>query len=210
MTRTNREPFHVCSGMCTDLCVSPVVFGRQGTIVDRDVSDTCVSREIFFSPPHLPLTAVHLYNMLQMFLQIFPFFSFHSTFCHSEATRYTSRCIMTTPHVSVAITVSLQVSNEPVYTTVTSSSVPAETSQTPVTPNFVYTTPTGRCVHRASCKHLKAFTKAMHICSCVMQECGPSTRMYADDDDRLHVHTCSQAICRGKAYSKCRDCWIAR
>ena len=32
---------------------------------------------------------------------------------------------MTTPHVSVAITVSLQVSNEPVYTTVTSSSIPA-------------------------------------------------------------------------------------
>ena len=29
------------------LCVSPVVFGRQGTFVDRDVSDTCVSREKF-------------------------------------------------------------------------------------------------------------------------------------------------------------------
>ena len=117
---------------------------------------------------------------------------------------------MTTPSVSVAITVSLQVSSEPAYTTVTSSSIPAENSQTPVTPTFVYITPTGRCVHRASCKHLKAFTRAMHICSCVMQECGPSTRIYADDDDRLHVHTCPQAICRGKAYSKCRDCWIAR
>ena len=78
---------------------------------------------------------------------------------------------MTTPPVSAAITVSLQVSNEPVYTTVTSSSIPAEISQTPVTPSFVYTTPTGRCVHRASCKHLKAFTRAMHICSCVMRTC---------------------------------------
>ena len=88
MTRTNREPFHVCSGMCTDLCVSPVVFGRQGTFVDRDVSDTCVSREKFFSPPHLPLTTVHLYNMLQMFLQIFPFYLFtvHLAIVQQQAT----------------------------------------------------------------------------------------------------------------------------
>ena len=47
-THTNREPFHVCSGMCTDLCVSPLSLGVQGTVVDRDVSDTCVSREFFF------------------------------------------------------------------------------------------------------------------------------------------------------------------
>ena len=33
------------------------------------------------------------------------------------------------------------------------------------------------CVHRASCKHLKALTRAMHICSCVMQECDPHVFM---------------------------------
>ena len=118
---------------------------------------------------------------------------------------------MTAPHVSVAINVSLQVSKDPVYTTVNPSpSDPAVASQTPVTPSFVYTTPTGRCVHRASCKHRKASTRALHICNCVMQECGPTTRIYADNDDRLHVNTCPQAICRGKSYTKCRDCWTAR
>ena len=44
---------------------------------------------------------------------------------------------MTTPHVSVAITVSLQVSNEPVYTTVTSSSIPAI---------YMFTVVPARCV----------------------------------------------------------------
>ena len=53
------------------MCIAPWSLGVQGTIVVRDVSDTCVSREIFFSPPHLPLTTVHLYQMLQMFLRIF-------------------------------------------------------------------------------------------------------------------------------------------
>ena len=43
MTRTNREPFHVCSDMCSDYVFRPWSLGRQGTIVDVDVSDTCVS-----------------------------------------------------------------------------------------------------------------------------------------------------------------------
>ena len=48
--------------------------------------------KIFFSPPHLPFTTFHLYNMLQMFLQIFSNLSFHSTFSHNEATGFNSRC----------------------------------------------------------------------------------------------------------------------
>ena len=42
----------------------PLSLGVQGTVVDRDVSDTCVSREIFFSPPYLPFNNIHhLYTM---------------------------------------------------------------------------------------------------------------------------------------------------
>ena len=52
----------------------------------------CILRKIFFSPPHLPFTTFHLYNMLQMFLQIFSNLSFHSTFSHNEATSFNSRC----------------------------------------------------------------------------------------------------------------------
>ena len=112
--------------------------------------------------------------------------------------------------VSVAINVSLQVSKDQAYTTVNSSSSdPAVPSQKPVTPAFAYFTPTGRCVHHAKCKHLCAFTKAMHICTCVMQECGPTTRIYVDDADHLHVNTCPRAVCRGKGNSKCRDCWTS-
>ena len=118
---------------------------------------------------------------------------------------------MTTPQVSVAINVSLQISKDPVYTMATSStSDPPVPSQTPMSPRFVYTTLTGRCIHRACCKHLKASQKALKICTCVMESCGHTTRIYADDDDRLHVNTCPQAICRGKGYTKCRDCWIDR
>ena len=86
-----------------------------------------------------------------------------------------------------------------------STSDPTVPSQTPMSPRFVYTTPTGRCIHRACCKHLKASTKALKICACVMESCGHTTRIYADDDDRLHVNTCPQAICRGKGYSDRRS-----
>ena len=49
----------------------PLSLGVQGTVVDRDVSDTCVSREFFFSPPHLPLTTFTIYTIVfQMFLNL--------------------------------------------------------------------------------------------------------------------------------------------
>ena len=209
MTRTNRESFHVVQACALCYAYRPWSLGiKEHLLVEMSQIHVYLERNFLAHLTSLSqqIISTPCYQCSFRFSPLY-LFTVHLAIVTRQASLPGA---MTTPSVSVAITVSLQVSSEPVYTTVTSSSTPAENSQTPVTPTFVYITPTGRCVHRAACKHLKASTRAMHICSCVMQECGPSTRIYADDDDRLRVHSCPQAICRGKAYSKCRDCWITR
>ena len=121
---------------------------------------------------------------------------------------------MSMPHVSLDLHVLIQrAPQDNSYSAGTSSEqvvpVPLGESQQPIPPkaSYGYITSTGRCLHRARCKHLRGFHKPLTFCDCIPQSTCPTMQLFADTEDRVHVSSCDVKYSTRKCLTWCKDCW---
>ena len=75
----------------------------------------------------------------------------------------------------------------------------------PPKPVYGYITSTGRCLHKARCKHLRGFHKPLTLCDCIHQS--KPLQLFADTDDRVHVSSCDLKSSTTRCLTWCKDCW---